>query len=128
MRKGFILFLLLPILGFAMGERPNPETLVSAQIVDKTGVKHSVSAFVCDDRSYLTLKEGSARLKVPFDKIRKISVLGSEGENLKVEVEFIDGRRKKFLIEGDIECGGAEKFGLLEIYLSQVKEIIFESR
>jgi len=127
MRKLLIAVGFLPLLGFAMGSRAVPETLVPAKVIDKSGVEHEVKALVCDDKTYFEFKSGSVTLKVPFTKIKTLKVVGKKGDELLVEVVFKDNRKRELLIDPDVECVGPTDEGTLDFYLEQVEEIDFLS-
>ena len=107
-----------------MGGQPTPNEIVSAKLIDRSGKEHLVQAFVCDDRTYFTFKDGDVTVKVPFDKIKKITIEG-KGENLTVKVYFKNGKVKTFLAEADTDCTGASEYGTVEASLDQLKEIDF---
>lgn len=128
MRKLLIAFGFLPLLGFAMGSRAVPETMVPAKVIDKSGVEHHVKALVCDDKTYFEFLSGSVTLKVPFDRIKTLKVVGKKDDRLEVEVVFKDGTQKELFIDPDVECVGPTDEGTLDFYLEQVKEIDFLSK
>ena len=125
MRKSFLVALILPVLSFSMGERSLPQELIPAKIVDKKGEIHEVSALICDGKSYFTFEDGSVYLKVPFEQIKKMVIEAKKGDKLIVEVFFKNGLRKKVLIDADVECSGPTPYGVIDAYLSQIKEIDF---
>jgi len=125
MRKRLLSALALPLLTFAMGERAVPQNFVPAKIVDKRGVAHEVSALVCDGKTYFTFEDGSVYLKVPFENLKKLVVVGKKGDKLLVEVYFTNGGRKKLLIDPDVECVGPTPYGTVDAFLSQIREIDF---
>ena len=127
MRKKLTAILALPLFTFAMGGKPPADAFIPAKIVDKSGAAHEVSALLCDEKAYFEFEDGSVTLKVPFGKIKKLVVLGSEGDKLKVEVYFTSGGKKTFLADPDVECSGPTPYGTLEAYLSQIKEIDFKN-
>ena len=122
MRKKILAF--VPLLSFAMGGQPTPNKIVSAKLIDKSGKEHFVKAFVCDDRTFFNFKDGDITVKVPFDKIEKVVVVG-EGENLTVKVYFKNGKVKTFVADSNTECTGVSDFGTVEASLDKLKEIDF---
>ncbi len=115
----------LPLFAFAMGGQPSVSSYIPAKLVDEVGKVHEVNALTCDDRTYLVFKDGAVEVKIPFQKMEKITVLSKEGEYLEVEVLFKDGTKRTFLISADTLCVGLTKYGTVEAYLSQLKEIDF---
>ena len=127
MRKKLTALLAFPLFAFAMGEKPPADAFIPAKIVDRSGTEHEVSALLCDDKAYFEFRDGSVVLKVPFGKVKRLVVLGAEGDRLKVEVYFTDGGKRSFLIDPDVECSGPTPYGTLEAYLSQIREITFKN-
>jgi hypothetical protein len=124
MRK--LLISIVPFLAFAMGGQPKLNEIIPAKLIDKEGKVHKVATLICDDKTYFQFKDGTVTVKVPFSKIKSLKVEGNSGDYLKVEVEFVNGKRKEFLIDPDVDCVGTTSYGTLEAYLSQLKEIDFE--
>ncbi|NPB05523.1 MAG: hypothetical protein GXO08_03990 [Aquificae bacterium] len=119
------LFAALPLLAFSMGGQPEVSTVVPARLVDETGKVHEVSALVCEGRTYFVFKDGALDVKVPFEKIDRLRVLGKEGDLLQVEVVFKDGTRKVFYVSADTYCVGSTEYGSVEAYLDRLREIDF---
>ena len=119
------LLLIAPSLIFAMGSQPSSSLLIPAKIVDKEGKVHKVVSIVCNDKTFFTFKDGAVELKVPFERIDRLEILKKEGDFLKVKVLFKDGSQKEFLISSDVYCTGTTKYGTLEAYIDQFKEIDF---
>jgi hypothetical protein len=125
MRKFLPLLFFLSSLGFAMGGRPSAEYLQTVKIVDAQGQEHILKSLSCDGNDYFEFKDGALSVKVPFTVIKKLEVVSSQGDNLKVKVYFKGGKEKEFTAEGDILCKGLSDYGLVEAYLKQIKEMVF---
>ena len=122
MRK-FLAFI-IPSLTFAMGSQVAPSQLIAAKLIDRSGKVHNVKAFVCDDKTYFTFRDGDVIVKVPFERIKKVEI-SPQGENLKVKVYFTDGKIKTFIADADIDCTGVNDYGTVEASLDKLKEIDF---
>jgi len=117
---------LMPFLIYGMGSQPSITTPVPAQIIDDKGKVHQVDTLVCDDKTYFEVNDGSAVLKIPFDKIKKVLINAPKNADyVNITFIFFNGEKKSFQISPDVLCTGSTTFGTLEIYINQIKEIDF---
>lgn len=117
------LFLLAPlILSMSMSE-PVKNTKLKVELEDRSGIKHSLKGLVCNGKPFLRVREGNVEYSVDFSSLRRIEILGQDGNQIRVKLLFRDGSSKEYFLPLNTYCKANSQAGEAGFYLKEVKNI-----
>lgn len=118
MRK---IFVLLPFI-LSMAE-PVKDRRLKVEVEDNKGLKHNLSGLVCSGKPSLKVREGMVDYSIEFTSLKRIEVLGTEGQELRVRLTLKDGASREYALASNIYCKASSTTGEAGFYLRDVRNI-----
>ncbi len=132
----FLLFFgFLPNFTFALGgdagqtrSIPLPEKNYSVVITDVQNIQTSADRVSWEGKVYLQGRRGEALTTIPFEKISQIEMIPQTTAppgSIATKVTLRSGESVQLHVKGTSKAYGETSFGKFEIYLQDVRKILF---
>jgi hypothetical protein len=136
MKKYFASFVVITSFLFLMGmgglggnspidKIPEPKKNFSVVVIDRQGVKTSLSQFSHDGMVVITGKRGSADVAVPFEIISQVQFQGQEGNKILLEISLREPKRVEIRVDKLSKFYGKAEFGTFQIEAKDLQSINF---
>ena len=109
-------------------EIPLPEENFSGQIVDLDDVITEGTHLSINGFTYLSGRIGSTDAFIPLERIKQMRVTEKTDDQLRLNVELIDGSNVEMDGDGKDEITGEAAFGQFRIRLRHLKSLVIQSR
>ncbi len=116
----------------AMGTRPGtevpvPEVNFKATVIDDQDISTKCENVSWEGRTYFTGMRGKGVVTIPFEKVKKITVVGERGDGrVDFQVMLRNGDIVAVTFDDEERFFGTTDFGTYRILAKNIKEIIFE--
>jgi len=104
---------------------PEPKKNFSVVVIDRQGVKTSLSQFSHDGMVVITGKRGSADVAVPFEIISQVQFQGQEGNKILLEISLREPKRVEIRVDKLSKFYGKAEFGTFQIEAKDLQSINF---
>ncbi len=104
---------------------PEPKKNFSVVVIDRQGVKTSLSQFSHDGMVVITGKRGSADVAVPFEIISQVQFQGQEGNKILLEISLRERKRVEIRVDKLSKFYGKAEFGTFQIEAKDLQSINF---
>ena len=104
---------------------PEPKKNFSVVVIDRQGVKTSLSQFSHDGMVVMTGKRGSADVAVPFEIISQIQFQGLEKNEILVEISLREPKKVQIRVDQNSKFYGKAEFGTFQIEAKNLQSIHF---
>jgi len=91
-------------------------------VTDTQGVSHDLRGLECSD-GILRLKRGALDYSIPLSSVRRIVVLSSAADRVRLRVEFKEGSSEEFEASVSTRCISRSKAGSVSFYMSEIREM-----
>ncbi len=125
------MFLLWGVLS-AMAPRPGtevpvPEVNFKATVVDDQDISTKCENVSWEGRTYFTGTRGKGIVTIPFEKVKKVTVVGRRGDGrVDFQVMLRSGDIVAVTFDEEARLFGTTDFGTYRILAKNIKEIVFE--
>lgn len=132
--KGLTILFLLGVFVFltAMGDKgggfiraPRVEKNFAVTVEDASGKKISGNKFSWEGRIHFAGYLGMAKVTVPFDRIKDLSVGEKKERTVRVVIRLKDGKETTVDMESDSRCYGESDFGSFMLRMDEIKGVMF---
>lgn len=104
---------------------PEPKKNFSVVVIDRQGVKTSLSQFSHDNMIVIAGKRGSADVAVPFEIISQVQFQGQEGNKILLEISLREPKRVEIRVDKLSKFYGKAEFGTFQIEAKDLQSINF---
>ncbi|MDP3040937.1 MAG: hypothetical protein Q8O18_13845, partial [Deltaproteobacteria bacterium] len=104
---------------------PEPKKNFSVVVIDRQGVKTSLSQFSHDGMVVIAGKRGSADVAVPFEIISQVQFQGQEGNKILLEISLREPKRVEIRVDKLSKFYGKAEFGTFQIEAKDLQSINF---
>ncbi len=94
-----------------------------AKVIDRKGVVHELTSFMCNEGGSLKFKKGTLDYNVSLSSIKSMETKGEEEGRVKVLVSFRDGKKEEFELPSSTRCTAQSDTGSVSFYINEVKKI-----
>ncbi|MBM4330311.1 MAG: hypothetical protein FJ117_03625 [Deltaproteobacteria bacterium] len=104
---------------------PEPKKNFTVVVIDRQGVKTSLSQFSHDGHVIITGKRGSANVTIPFENISQVQFQGLEGNEILAVISMREPKNFEIKIGQKSKFYGKAEFGTFQIEARDLKSINF---
>ena len=108
-----------------MDKIPEPKKNISVVVIDRQGVKTSLTQFSHDGKVFMTGKRGSADVAVPFEVISQVQFQGLEGNEILAEIALREPKKVEIRVDKNSKFYGKAEFGTFQIEAQNLRSIHF---
>ncbi len=112
--------------GSTVEKIPTPQKNIKGQVLDREGVKTSLSQFSMEGKVFLIGKRGDADVAIPFEDISQTLFQNPAGNDALVRVLLRDGKEVEIKIDKRSKFYGKAEFGTFLIEAKDLKSISFQ--
>jgi hypothetical protein len=104
---------------------PEPKKNISVVVVDRQGVKTSLTQFSHDGKVVITGKRGSADVAVPFEVISQVQFQGVAGNEIVAQISMRETKKVEIRVDKSSKFYGKAEFGTFQIEAQNLHSINF---
>lgn len=102
---------------------PSELRSVPVVVVDSEGTTHELLGLRCEGRGELELRKGNVDYKLSLLSVRRIEVIGEDGEKIRLKVTMKGGKSGEFFVERSLKCSAESDIGEVSFYLGDVRTV-----
>jgi len=104
---------------------PIPKKDFKVVVVDREGVRTSLSEFSHEGKIVIAGKRGSANVAIPFETISQVELKSLEGNEAMVAVSLREAKNYEVKVDKKSKFYGKAEFGTFQIEIKDLKLITF---
>jgi len=112
--------------GSGFERAPRVEKNFAVVVVDRSGKQIDGEKFSWEGRIHIDGDFGMAKVVVPFDKIKDMTVGEKLSRKVKVSVRLKDGSETTLEVDADARCFGEAAFGSFMLTMEEITSIKFK--